>query len=156
MLLWDLVSADYYHNAFSGYLSGAWCWCQRHSLAHPGSPGLRAVKRLCVCVCDYYHNQQILNLTKGYSQLHTVINIISSYTDNDLPSLQFSRASLVLSFIYDSYCSYAGLLGSRVVSVLDSGVEGPGFKLQSWRCRVTVLGKLLTPIVPLFTKQQNW
>ena len=23
-------------------------------------------------------------------------------------------------------------------------------------CRVTVLGKLLTPIVPLFTKQQNW
>ena len=86
---------------------------------------------MCVCVCDYYHNQQILNLTKGYSQLHTVINIISSYTDNDLPSLQFSRASLVLSFIYDSYCSYAGWLGSRVVSVLDSGVEGPGFKLQS-------------------------
>jgi len=24
------------------------------------------------------------------------------------------------------------------------------------RCRVTVLGKLFTPIVPLFTKQQNW
>ena len=23
-------------------------------------------------------------------------------------------------------------------------------------CRVTVLGKLFTPIVPLFTKQQNW
>jgi len=31
-------------------------------------------------------------------------------------------------------------LGSRVVSVLDSGVEGPGFKSQSRRCRVTVLG----------------
>ena len=46
-------------------------------------------------------------------------------------------------------------LGSRVVSVLDSGAEGPGFKSQSRRCRVTVLGKLLTPIVPLFTKQQN-
>ena len=27
---------------------------------------------------------------------------------------------------------------------------------QSRRCRVTVLGKLFTPIVPLFTKQQNW
>ena len=51
---------------------------------------------------------------------------------------------------------YNGWLGSRVVSVLDSGTEGPGFKLQSRRCRVTVLGKLLTPIVPLFTKQQNW
>ena len=32
----------------------------------------------------------------------------------------------------------------------------PGFKSQPRRCRVTVLGKLLTPIVPLFTKQQNW
>ena len=46
-------------------------------------------------------------------------------------------------------------LGSRVVSVLDSGTEGPVFKLQSRRCRVTGLGKLFTPIVPLFTKQQN-
>jgi len=49
-----------------------------------------------------------------------------------------------------------GWLGSRVVSVLDSGAEESGFKSQSRRCRVTVLGKLLTPIVPLFTKQQNW
>ena len=47
-------------------------------------------------------------------------------------------------------------LGSRVVSVLDSGAEGPGFKSQSRRCRVIVLGKLFTPIVPLFTKQRNW
>jgi len=37
-----------------------------------------------------------------------------------------------------------GWLGSRVVSVLDSGTEGPGFKSQSRRCRVTVLGKLFT------------
>ena len=51
----------------------------------------------------------------------------------------------------------SGWLGSRVVSVLDSGAEGPGFKSQSQRCRVTVLaGKLFTPVVPLFTKQQNW
>ena len=42
---------------------------------------------------------------------------------------------------------YPRWLGSRVVSVLDSGTEGLG-------C-VTVLGKLLTPIVPLFIKQQN-
>ena len=52
--------------------------------------------------------------------------------------------------------TYIGWLGSRVVSMLDSGAEGPGFKSQSRRCRVTVLGKLFTPIVPLFTKQQNW
>jgi len=49
-----------------------------------------------------------------------------------------------------------GWLGSRVVSVLDSREEEPGFKSQSLRCRVTVLGKLFTPIMPLFTKQQNW
>jgi len=47
-------------------------------------------------------------------------------------------------------------LGSRVVSVLDSGAEGPGFKSQPRHCRVTVLDKLFTPIVPLFTKQQHW
>ena len=47
-------------------------------------------------------------------------------------------------------------LGSRVVSVLDSGTEGPEFKSQWRRYLVTVLGKLFTPIVPLFTKQQNW
>jgi len=45
------------------------------------------------------------------------------------------------------------ITGSRVVSVLDSGAEGPGFKSQPRRCRVTVVGKLFTPIVPLFTKQ---
>ena len=47
-------------------------------------------------------------------------------------------------------------LGSRVVSVLDSGAERPGFKSQPRRYWVTVLGKLFTPIVPLFTKQRNW
>jgi len=52
--------------------------------------------------------------------------------------------------------SIMGWLGSRAVSALDSGAEGPGFKSQSRRCRLTVLGKLFTPIVPLFTKQQNW
>jgi len=49
-----------------------------------------------------------------------------------------------------------GWLGNRVVSVLYSGAEGPGFKSQSRRCQITVLGKLFTPIVPPFTKQQNW
>ena len=49
-----------------------------------------------------------------------------------------------------------GWLGRRVVSVLDSGAEGPGFKSQSRRYRETVLGKLFTPVVPQFTKQHNW
>ena len=60
------------------------------------------------------------------------------------------------------YCLNGGVafnkawLGSRVVSVLDSGAERPQFKSQSRRCPVTVLGKLFTPVVPLFTKQRNW
>jgi len=49
-----------------------------------------------------------------------------------------------------------GWLGSLVVSMLDSGAVELGFKSQPRRCRVTVLGRLFTPIVPLFTKQQNW
>jgi len=42
---------------------------------------------------------------------------------------------------------FAMWLGNRVVSVLDSRAEGPGFKSQSRRCHVTVLGKLFTPVV---------
>jgi len=61
-----------------------------------------------------------------------------------------------LVYNYNMYVIWKAWLGSRVVSVLDSCAEGPGFKSQSRRCRVTVLGKLFTPIVPLFTKQQNW
>ena len=62
----------------------------------------------------------------------------------------------VCVFIFTVAQSRTGWLGSRVVSVLDSGAEGPGFKSQSRRCRVTVSGKLFTPIVTLFTKQRNW
>ena len=59
------------------------------------------------------------------------------------------------SMISLSICN-VGWLGSRVVSLLDSGAGEPGFISQSRRCRLTVLGKLFTPIVPLFTKQQKW
>ena len=67
---------------------------------------------------------------------------------------------LIVSFIlgdrkYRNHIGH-GWLGSRVVGVLDSGAEGPGFKSQPRRCRVTVLSKLFTPVVPLFTKQRNW
>ena len=45
-------------------------------------------------------------------------------------------------------------LGGSVAEWL--ATVGPGFKSQPRRCWVTVLGKLFAPIVPLFTKQQNW
>ena len=66
---------------------------------------------------------------------------------------------LELDLFADWLCGctvYSGWPGSRVVGVLDPGAEGPGFKLQLRRCRVTVLGKLFTPIVLLSPKQQNW
>ena len=44
--------------------------------------------------------------------------------------------------------------GGLVAEWLACWTEGPGFKSQ--RCQLTVLGKLFAPIVPLFTKQQNW
>ena len=66
-------------------------------------------------------------------------------------STKSGRARLVEYGLYS-----AGWLGSRVVSVLHLGAEAPGFKSQPRRCRVTVLGKLFTPVVPLFTKQRNW
>jgi len=63
----------------------------------------------------------------------------------------------VASAFYVSVLDFRhGWLGSRVVSMLDSGAEGTGFKSQSRHCWVTVLGKLFTPIMPLFTKQRNW
>jgi len=46
------------------------------------------------------------------------------------------RDCILVQFI----SSYIERYDSQVVSVLDSGTEG----------------KLLTPIMPLFTKQQNW
>ena len=55
-----------------------------------------------------------------------------------------------------TYYNAIGWLGNQQISVLDSGTEGPGFKSQPRRCRVTVLGELFTPIVPVFTKQRNW
>jgi len=63
---------------------------------------------------------------------------------------------LALLRSYDFTYLYSGWLSSQVVSMLNSGAEGSGFKSQSQRSRVTVLGKLFTPIVPLFTKQRNW
>jgi len=71
----------------------------------------------------------------------------------DLSRVAYANAQyLWCSFEFRlDYANY-GWLGSRVVSVLDSGAEGSGFKSQSRRFRVTVLGKLFTPIMSLFTK----
>jgi len=42
-------------------------------------------------------------------------------------------------------CTFRGWLASRVVSMLDSGAVGPGFKSQLRHCRVTVLCVYVNP-----------
>jgi len=61
---------------------------------------------------------------------------------------------LITRFIIILLCKLCLYWATGIVSVLDSGAEGLGFKSLLRHCRVTVLVKLFTPIVPLFTKQQ--
>jgi len=69
------------------------------------------------------------------------------------PVFRFSQPTWhTISKYNQNQPTWHGWLGSRVVSMLDSGAEGPRFKSQLRRCRVTVLGKLFTPILPLFNQ----
>jgi len=105
-----------------------------------------------------------MRLRFGFADHCARLEIIFTYLLTYLLSLHFPflffpplRLFLSLLFPFPSLpFPLPGWLDSRVVSVPDSGAEGPGFKSQPRRCRVTALGKLFTPIVPLFTKQQNW
>ena len=65
-------------------------------------------------------------------------------TDIATASIRF----VTMHFRYISlHQAFRWWLGSRMVSLLDSSAEGPGFKSQPRRCWITVLGKLFTPIV---------
>ena len=106
----------------------------------------------------------VICLERGADCLH-IVQLMPLPCQNLLPHL---KSRLVLPFWYrltqvvleKSPLNGCGIklrwLGNRVLRVLDSDAEGHGFKTQPRRCRVTVLGKLFTSIVPLFTKQQNW
>jgi len=100
----------------------------------------RGIYRDSVIICPVLH--------AGFKlRLHGRLICVSGFSTGVHASSLFWRVLV---------CNYLPRwLGSRVVSVLDSGAEGPGFTSQPRRCRVTVLGKLFTPIVPPFTKQQN-
>jgi len=127
----------------------------------------RQFQALNLTVSDSVDRQfQALNLTVSDSadrqfQAVPALNL----TVSDSADRQFQAVPFVFTCrnVYSASCwrqliTYIAVLWlvSRVVSVLNSGAEGSGFKSQSRRCRVTVQGKLFTPIVPLFTKQRNW
>jgi len=79
-----------------------------------------------------------------------------SHCERQLGQLVSGRRGRLLIAVYTGLYMYMYIVYGWLGSVLDSGAEGLWFKSQSRRCRVTVLGKLFTPVVPLFTKQQNW
>ena len=110
--------------------TGGFCWC----------------KVLCLHALGN-GNQRIWIRDKTLEFFSTVLSTLSPY----LQEMQGRSIN-----IPGNYCQFTSRLGSRVVSALDSGTEGSGFKSQRRCCRVTVLGKLLIPTVPLFTKQQKW
>jgi len=62
--------------------------------------------------------------------------------------------TLSLSATYTSYIAQFIEQGGSVVEWLACWTQAQK-GLGSNRCRVTVLGKLFTPVVPLFTKQQK-
>jgi len=103
-----------------------------------------------------YHSPILFTITKQLSDLSWNMQARSgtlAYHLNSQKHLSSSATSLPNHF-WRRYI-VVGWLGSRVISVLDSGAEGPEFKSQPRRCPVTVLDKLFTPIVPLFTKQHK-
>jgi len=82
--------------------------------------------------------------------------VIQPHEGGSIASFSYPTSSTMVIIIH-YYCSKGG----SVVEWLACWTQaqkgpGPGFKSQSRCCRVTVLGKLFTPIMPVFTKQQNW
>ena len=92
------------------------------------------------------------------------------YLQNQLLRLSKSEARVVLLYAtqYDDYYAIFVILFIDTVHLSGDSVaewlacwtqaqtEEPGFKSQSRRYRVTVLGKPFTPTVSLFTEQRNW
>ena len=57
------------------------------------------------------------------------------------------------SVIHGYYSGIIAMGGSVAEWLACWSAVGPEYKSQLQRCRVTVLGKLFAPIIPLFTRQ---
>ena len=123
--------------------------------AHPGSLGkgpLNVCVCVCVCVCVYVCviRPTAIDATALSDPPNWLVGRVHSNYGDHGDQVYFVPSN------FCNWLSFFAVFGSRVVSMLDSAAEGPGIKSQPRRCRVTVLGKLFTTIVPLFTMQQNW
>ena len=110
---------------------------------------------LCVRACVTFFDSTAVDLQENDPVFDAVRQITPAARRIKHKRKKLATKLVFLHFMLYSTSDIIGWLGSRVVSVLDSGAEVPGFKSQSRRYRVTVLGKLFTSIVPLFIKQRN-
>ena len=97
------------------------------------------------------------NGNSGLAQLFAALTLVPNTQDRPL----YVTTSVAIAGICARRLGLitTDMVGGSVaewLAVLDSGAEGSGFTSQPRRCRVTDLGKLFTPIVPLFTEQRNW
>ena len=124
---------------------------------------------VCVCVCDGQCGQAgpaapASCRASAHSLTRSLAAAAAAAAAACIGVASYAAAAHVLAppsrlptvYFFLPHLGAYGWPSSRLVSVLDSGAEGPGFKSQPRRCHVTVIGKLITPIVPLFTKQRNW
>ena len=139
--------------------------CRRDSYSHPGQTRDLASAQLTCQQTITRYGRLVARGRTAAAPLRIMLSI--STMGKPLPRrdrgsnlVNDSLVTTLTQFHIQNIISYHiisnGWLGSRVVSVLDSGAEGPGLKSQPRCCRVTVLGKLFTPTVPLFNKQRKW
>jgi len=129
--------------------------------AIPGSPQKTTIKQRCLCSRVKTALCCLLQKTDRHrwsdSRLKALVSCLQWCMSCVWPVDYASEINHVLKIKMKSrHVLKGGSIAEWLACWMDSGGERSGFKSQSWLCRVTVLGKLLTAIVPLFTKQQNW
>jgi len=85
-----------------------------------------------------YADFQLLKIAKGRDKEPSLTAGSVGSTSRQGDPTAVKRIEQILFTAICLFSDYEGWLGSRVVSMLDSGAEGPGFKSQPRRCRVSL------------------
>jgi len=140
-------------------------WLSPRPPTLPPSPS-----HVCRYVCTYASQPGHLRKLSSESFRRIVRYLVIAVVGRDVNNkktkqktifLQPQRARCVFIYFYYfiSYYIIQKYKGGSVAEWLACWTheqKGPVSNHSRESCRVTVLGKLFTPIVPLFTKQQNW
>jgi len=93
-----------------------------------------------------------LSLAAIISVLLFAISLFARYSAQSYINTERLCSTVVVSSVRQIKLTHVGGSVAEWLACWTQAQKGLG----SYRSRVTVLGKLFTPIVPLFTKQQNW